>query len=372
MKQIYKDIEIDSVIDIDDINKDAGFCHVMLDVNVGYENIRCAYSLHKKEGKLKHPYSNFRMLEQSVEALNNIENGLPIVQYYSPNRHLFKELYYHNYDTFKVWFVNAKNHENHQRLNKDNQYRSPYLLAIESAFLRFFNKIEGSENAYHGLDIYYEEKNNFIMDVNKKPELVIQKKDSVLKLEKLSDGEKMLLVMLGNIVKDLCNMSVVTEGAKKSLDKSPDEILAGSGIVLIDEIELHLHPAWQRNIIPALTATFPNIQFIVSTHSPQVLSNVANESVFILENFKLVEKTPQTNGRDSNSILWEVYGVEKHPNSTKEALKRFYSQLEDDLTAAAATIKVLENMLGAQDEEVIRAKYHLDLELRLAKEASKD
>ena len=52
---------------------------------------------------------------------------------------------------------------------------------------------------------------------------------------------------------------------------------------IIDEIELHLHPKWQREIIPALTRTFPNCQFIVTTHSPQVVSHVKPEGIYKLE-----------------------------------------------------------------------------------------
>lgn len=53
--------------------------------------------------------------------------------------------------------------------------------------------------------------------------------------------------------------------------------MLGSGIVLIDEIELHLHPKWQGKIVPVLMDTFPNIQFIITTHSPKVLSEIKND-----------------------------------------------------------------------------------------------
>ena len=86
-----------------------------------------------------------------------------------------------------------------------------------------------------------------------------------------------------------------------------ENALEGEGIILIDEIDLHLHPQWQRRVLPALTQTFPNCQFIVTTHSPQVLSEVPGESVFILENGKLLDYSPHTRGRDSNSILSEIF-----------------------------------------------------------------
>ena len=55
-------------------------------------------------------------------------------------------------------------------------------------------------------------------------------------------------------------------------------------LVLIDEIELHLHPRWQRSVIPNLEKTFPNCQFIVTTHSPQVLDSVYSYERVILTN----------------------------------------------------------------------------------------
>jgi hypothetical protein len=84
----------------------------------------------------------------------------------------------------------------------------------------------------------------------------------------------------------------------------------------------------------------------------------------------LVENTPPTKGRDSNSILWEVFAVEERPKIVKDLLQSFYSQLEDDLQNAEKTMELLSQMLGDQDKEVLRARYHLDIEIRLSKEAS--
>lgn len=61
------------------------------------------------------------------------------------------------------------------------------------------------------------------------------------------------------------------------------------GIVLIDEIDTHLHLELQRTILPFLTELFPNIQFIVSTHSPFILNSIENAVIFDLETRKIVE-----------------------------------------------------------------------------------
>ena len=101
-------------------------------------------------------------------------------------------------------------------------------------------------------------------------QIVLKKQDHELVLNQLSDGEKNLLVMVADIARRLAIAN--PDPTKNALE--------GEGIILIDEIELHLHPQWQRDIIPRLTSTFPNCQFIVTTHSPQVLSNVKKENVF--------------------------------------------------------------------------------------------
>lgn len=50
--------------------------------------------------------------------------------------------------------------------------------------------------------------------------------------------------------------------------------LEGTGVVLIDELDLHMHTSWQRKVLSVLKNTFPNIQFIITTHSPQILGEV--------------------------------------------------------------------------------------------------
>ena len=61
-----------------------------------------------------------------------------------------------------------------------------------------------------------------------------------------------------------------------------EDPLLSNGIVLIDEIDLHLHPKWQRTIVGRLTETFPNIQFIVSTHSPIIISGALDNAEMII------------------------------------------------------------------------------------------
>lgn len=144
---------------------------------------------------------------------------------------------------------------------------------------------------------------------------------------------------------------------------SLDNPLIGKGIiVLIDEIDLHLHPAWQRAIIPALEKTFPNIQLITTTHSAQVLSTVNKENVFLLEDFKVVPTIPHTFGKDSNSILNDLFGVGERLNEAKKEFQELYHLIDDENKKEEAERKLIEmeEKYGNDDVEVVRAKLHFD------------
>lgn len=139
------------------------------------------------------------------------------------------------------------------------------------------------------------------------------------------------------------------------------DLFESKGIVLIDEIEQHLHPGWQRTIIPNLRRTFPNIQFILTTHSPQVLSNVPRENVFILKDFKLESNKPHTEGRDSNAILEDIFDVPSRPEEEKGELEALFDAIESgDKDKAQKLYDELKRKLGDRDLELQRAENYMD------------
>ncbi len=110
------------------------------------------------------------------------------------------------------------------------------------------------------------------LDVIEDPlRLVVHKDEEVFNLAQLSDGERSVIAM----VIDLCKRLAL-------LNPNLPNPLEGKGIVLIDEIELHLHPKWQREIIETFRTTFPNIQFIMTSHSPFVIQSVRSDSELLL------------------------------------------------------------------------------------------
>jgi predicted ATP-binding protein involved in virulence len=179
------------------------------------------------------------------------------------------------------------------------------------------------------------------------PTLVISKDNQDFKIDQLSSGEKRLLMLATDLARRL---AIANPGLGENA-------LEGEGIILIDEIDLHLHPQWQRRVLPALTKTFPNCQFIVTTHSPQVLSEVPGESVFILENGKIVEYSPHTLGRDSNSILYEIFNVKERPEWSQQEIDHCLDLIDNEKWDKAREIlKDLSNRLGENDTAVVQAQ----------------
>lgn len=179
-------------------------------------------------------------------------------------------------------------------------------------------------------------------------QLILNKGEEDISAQQLSQGEKSLLSLIGDLTRRLV-----------MLNPSRDNPLYGDGIVLIDEIDLHLHPAWQQTVILNLQSTFPNLQFILTTHSPQVLSTVNSDSIRILktrnQNFKpevskrervtdgewgievaepkIYVETPdfQTKGVMSADILSRIMGIDPTP-VTDEAgwVTKYLSYIEND------------------------------------------
>lgn len=127
--------------------------------------------------------------------------------------------------------------------------------------------------------------------------MVVDKEGNPFFLDQLSDGERNLIALAADVARRL---AIANPGR-------PDPLRA-EVVVLIDEIELRLHPGLQRQVMPRLRSAFPNAQFVVSTHSPQVLSSVSGSDVRVLEQFEVRPLQRETWRRDTNRILEAAFG----------------------------------------------------------------
>jgi predicted ATP-binding protein involved in virulence len=136
-----------------------------------------------------------------------------------------------------------------------------------------------------------------------------------------------------------------------------------AGVVLIDELELHLHPAWQRRVVADLQRTFPEVQFIVTTHSPQIVASVSRSQVRLMDRNRLVAEQSYVEGRDTNEILEDVFGVPPRPEKVQTEIAAMYRSIEDeDFAEARSRLAALQERLGPDDAAVIRAKWIIETE----------
>jgi predicted ATP-binding protein involved in virulence len=258
-----------------------------------------------------------------------------------------------SFNTFIQWFKQEEDLENQlQRDNKDFNYRNKQLEIIRFAINKFLNVFEFAK--FSNLRIERERTISYPISIAQASivsSLIIDKDGQKFKFSQLSSGEKMMLSLVVDIARRLAI-------ANPSLDNK----LEGEGIVLIDEIDLHLHPQWQRKLLPALTHTFPNIQFIVTTHSPQVLSHLSRESVFLLEDNKISDREIYTEGRDSNSILQDAFHLPKYEKEYENKLREIYRLIDnDDGKNAQELLEKLKEKRGDNDLEVTRMQSYIDL-----------
>jgi predicted ATP-binding protein involved in virulence len=135
----------------------------------------------------------------------------------------------------------------------------------------------------------------------------------------LSDGHRAILALVMDLVR---NMSEVNSLAQFPENQS---YLDSPAIVVIDEVELHLHPSWQQTVLPNLLKIFPQTQFVVTTNSPQVLSSISSQHIRILDQGELLPwpEDIQTEGAESGRLLQLIMGVDQRPRDNKWVKKLF-------------------------------------------------
>ena len=176
-----------------------------------------------------------------------------------------------------------------------------------------------------------------------------------LPLNQLSDGYK-------------CTISMVADIAYRMATLNPQllsGILTGTpGIVLIDEVDLHLHPEWQQRILADLISIFPKVQFIVSTHAPAVINTVGGEHIVIVNNNTVTSSPTDTFGRDVNTIVQTIMKSSERPKEIKELFENFYSAMDSmDYKVAEHFLVFLERTIGDTDPECASCRMRYDLEV---------
>ena len=180
-----------------------------------------------------------------------------------------------------------------------------------------------------------------------------------LSLDQLSGGYRIVLALAADL-------------ARRMVQGNPhlDDPLESEAVVLIDEVELHLHPSWQQRVLIDLARTFPNTQFIVSTHSPQVLTTVEPQRIVKLywEDDRIVAGAPEgaTYGAEAGDVLSLVMRVNERPdNDFTKALDRYRRLVSEGKGESEEALALREELekLSPRDYALTRA----DLEIKQRK-----
>ncbi|GLR38739.1 AAA family ATPase [Pseudomonas plecoglossicida] len=235
-----------------------------------------------------------------------------------------------DFKRFFIWFRNFEDAENEVRTD-DPGFRYHGLEAARKAILTF--------TGFEGVR------------VRRKPNMrmTVKKNGTEFSVLQLSDGERNMLALVGDMARRLSVLNPSLE--------NPNE---GHGIVIIDEIDLHLHPGWQREVIRKLELTFPNCQFFISTHSPQVLGELQPESVMLLKGGEFVGHARRAIGLSSGEVLEELMGDTARNRQFQSDINQIERDIEDErFKEARAKLKDVSLRFGALPE-VLRLEESLE------------
>ena len=220
------------------------------------------------------PDSHIEEIERLADTAKEDNSLLPVFAYYGTGRgHIGTTAHKQNahgfrrtdcyrdaldpsagFGTFLAWYAAAEEQERAEaaRHNFPAAYRLPALQAVRKALARFVgHRFHSPRTETHPPRFVMSEYGGICMDRD-------------MGIGQMSDGYKIMTAMVADIA---ARMAMA--------NPHMDDPLFSPGIILVDEIDLHLHPKWQRTVVAGLTDTFPNAQFIATTHSPVVVAGAA-------------------------------------------------------------------------------------------------
>lgn len=339
------------------------------------QNVKWLRSLNSEKGKTTiKDAAELTTIAKKVR--NQIMTGdksliLPMISYYGTGRLYAQKKEKKNRKTLtefkrQVGYVDCMAAESNEKLmlnwfqtqtlkSLQNQQKTgiidkPVLLkTVEKAICTSFERISGSRNASIIFDL---DTHRLVLEFENE-----DGKAQRFAMDEMSDGYKNTLSMIGDIAYRMAVLNPIL--GDHVLEKTP-------GIILIDEVDLHLHPQWQQTILCDLHAIFPCIQFIVSSHAPEVINSVPREQIRILDHGEIYMPASQTYGRDANSILREVMNVSERPYDIKKRLDLFYAYMdENNYKEADKILKEIEDIVGTTDPEIAAERTSLNLEIML-------
>lgn len=154
----------------------------------------------------------------------------------------------------------------------------------------------------------------------------------------LSDGQRGVAALVADMARRMALLNPQLGG---------DVLTQTPGVVLIDELDMHLHPAWQRRLPRVLKAIFPKVQFIAASHSPQMMGELLAEEIWLMRGSEVIGHPETALGLSSNEVLEELMGAESRNAEVAGELSRIRDLIDDDrIQQANALLTALQARVG--------------------------
>ena len=188
-------------------------------------------------------------------------------------------------------------------------------------------------------------------------ELMYQFAGTTLPIASLSAGYQSLIWMCFDIA---YRMAVLNPALVDKINEAP-------GIVMIDELDVHLHPQWQWLVIDVLRSAFPNVQFIATTHSPLIIASAKDVWCINISDIQHTLAFQSGYGLEVQDVLQEIQQTNELPPEIQGIVKNFYHAIDtEELNQAETYLHQLEKEIGSNSPLVIKATEHLELEKSFA------
>lgn len=234
---------------------------------------------------------------------------------------------------FYDWFKTEEDVELRE-LRNNKSYHNPRLDCVRNA-------LEKMIKGYKNLRI----------ELNPSRMLMTNSEGMDLQIEQLSGGYKAVLSVVADIAKRL---SIANPEVKNPLEEQ--------AVILIDELDLHLHPKWQKTIVDDLKRTFPNCQFIISTHSPFIIQSIGADELFDIESMSYAGEEGTYNGWSIESIQEKKMGVKLKTEKYNNLITTFSKAIDnEDYKIAKRMYQELVKMMNPESSE--RKIIDMDMEM---------
>jgi len=323
--------------------------------------------------KFKAGYKQIDQFADSLIDRHNSDEGyhMPVIAYYGTNRAIIDEVqrrrnFRKEYSRFESlvsalnpnarfkelfeWFNAMEDLERRKQQEKKNfDYTLPELNAVRRAIESMLPEFSRPRTEIRPL--------RFVID-----RTIEDGSKLTFRLSQLSDGYRVMLGLVMDMARRMAQANPPNEyDTGEGWDIS--DPLNSPAIVMIDEVDLHLHPRWQQQVLGDLRRTFRNTQFIVTTHSPQVLSTVKRENIRVIgsdASGKIIAAQPlaMTYGEPSGDVLHSVMMVDPQPPVSEKAdllrLTAWVDQGNYQSSEATQLMQTLVVALGAQHPQLQR------------------